>query len=68
MTGTQLQPVRFITAKAGERQHRRAQERIAVMLRKAVLAIALGGLVLSVTACNTVRGLGKDIESVPNAL
>ncbi|HEX9807776.1 MAG TPA: Entericidin EcnA/B family protein [Alteraurantiacibacter sp.] len=34
------------------------------MLRKFILAIALGSAALAVTACNTVKGLGNDIESV----
>jgi len=37
------------------------------MLRKTILAIAAGAFVLSVTACNTVRGAGKDVESAANA-
>ena len=37
------------------------------MLRKTIIAIAAGAFVLSVTACNTVRGAGKDVESVANA-
>lgn len=34
------------------------------MLRKFILAIALGSTTLAITACNTVKGLGNDIESV----
>jgi len=34
------------------------------MTRKAILAIALGALTVTATACNTVQGLGQDIESV----
>lgn len=37
------------------------------MLRKTILAIAAAGIVLSATACNTVKGLGRDIESVGEA-
>ena len=37
------------------------------MLRKFILAIALGSTTLAVSACNTVRGLGNDIESVGQA-
>ena len=37
------------------------------MIRKLMLACALGGLVLGTTACNTVKGLGRDIESVGDA-
>jgi len=37
------------------------------MLRKTIIAITAGALVLSVTACNTVRGAGKDVESAANA-
>lgn len=34
------------------------------MLRKFILALALGSVALTVSACNTVKGLGRDIESV----
>jgi predicted small secreted protein len=38
-----------------------------IMLRKFILAIALGSTAFAVTACNTVKGLGNDIESVGEA-
>lgn len=34
------------------------------MLRKVILATLLGSIALTVTACNTVKGAGRDIESV----
>jgi len=34
------------------------------MARKIIIAITAGALALSATACNTVRGLGQDLESV----
>lgn len=37
------------------------------MLRKFLLALAAGGIVLTASACNTVKGLGRDIESVGEA-
>lgn len=37
------------------------------MLRKALLALAAGSIMLTVAACNTVKGLGRDIESVGTA-
>jgi entericidin B len=37
------------------------------MLRKLVLAAVLGGITLSATACNTVKGVGRDVESVGEA-
>jgi len=37
------------------------------MVRKIVLALALGGVALSATACNTVKGVGRDVESVGEA-
>ena len=37
------------------------------MIRKIVIALALSGVALSATACNTVKGAGKDIESVGEA-
>lgn len=33
------------------------------MVRKLALALAAGGILLT-TACNTVQGAGRDIESV----
>ena len=37
------------------------------MVRKIVLALALSGVALTAAACNTVKGAGKDIESVGEA-
>lgn len=37
------------------------------MIRKVILALAIGGIALTVTACNTVKGVGRDIESVGDA-
>ena len=37
------------------------------MFRKFVLAAVLSGIALSATACNTVKGAGRDIESVGEA-
>lgn len=37
------------------------------MIRTVLTAIALGALTLTTTACNTVKGLGRDIESVGEA-
>lgn len=34
------------------------------MIRRVALAIGLGAFALSLAACNTVKGAGKDIESV----
>lgn len=37
------------------------------MLKKLVLVLAAGGLVLGSAACNTVKGAGRDIQSVGQA-
>lgn len=37
------------------------------MIRRIVMAAALGSLALSAAACNTVKGAGEDIESVGQA-
>ena len=37
------------------------------MIRKLILALVLGGTTLSAAACNTVKGAGKDVESVGEA-
>lgn len=34
------------------------------MLRNVILALAISSAALATTACNTVQGAGKDIESV----
>ena len=37
------------------------------MLRKSIIALAAFGVVLTAGACNTVKGLGRDVESVGEA-
>lgn len=37
------------------------------MIRKFMLALGLAAVSLSATACNTVKGVGEDIESVGQA-
>lgn len=37
------------------------------MIRKLILSLAAAGIVLSASACNTVKGVGRDIESVGEA-
>lgn len=37
------------------------------MIRKFVIALAVGGLAFGAAACNTVKGAGQDIESVGQA-
>ncbi len=37
------------------------------MIRKIAIVLAATGLVLTAAACNTVKGLGRDIESVGEA-
>lgn len=37
------------------------------MVRKFILIIGAAGLALGATACNTVKGVGKDIQSVGQA-
>lgn len=37
------------------------------MVKKLVLALIAGGIVMSASACNTVKGAGRDIESVGQA-
>ncbi|WP_133365692.1 entericidin A/B family lipoprotein [Qipengyuania sediminis] len=36
-------------------------------MRKLVLAFGLAAMTLTTAACNTVKGLGEDIESVGEA-
>ncbi len=37
------------------------------MVRKFILALAVSGIVLTAAACNTVKGVGRDIQSVGEA-
>ncbi len=37
------------------------------MLKKVVLALVAGSIALGATACNTVKGAGRDVESVGEA-
>jgi len=37
------------------------------MKKRLIVAIVLASLTVTVAACNTVKGLGKDIESVGEA-
>ena len=37
------------------------------MLRKLILALGIAAFSLTATACNTVKGVGEDIESVGEA-
>ncbi|HKR91144.1 entericidin A/B family lipoprotein [Novosphingobium sp.] len=37
------------------------------MFRKFVLILTAGGLIAACSACNTVKGMGRDIESVGQA-
>jgi entericidin B len=38
------------------------------MLRKLCLALATSGMLLAAAACNTVRGVGQDLESAANTV
>jgi len=37
------------------------------MVKKLVLALVVGGIVVSASACNTVKGAGRDVQSVGQA-
>lgn len=37
------------------------------MIKKLIAALVLGGILLTASACNTVKGVGRDIESVGQA-
>ncbi len=38
------------------------------MTRKIVIALAAAAALLGTSACNTVRGVGKDLESAANSV
>ena len=37
------------------------------MVRKIAILLGMGAMLATATACNTVKGLGRDIESVGEA-
>ena len=37
------------------------------MVRKLILALGIAAFSLTATACNTVKGVGEDVESVGEA-
>ena len=37
-------------------------------MKKVVAVLSLAGLVLAVTGCNTVEGVGKDVKATGNAI
>jgi predicted small secreted protein len=37
------------------------------MARKLIIALGVAAITFTATACNTVKGLGRDIESIGNA-
>ena len=37
------------------------------MLKKLIFAVAAGSIALAASACNTVKGAGKDVQSVGEA-
>ena len=38
------------------------------MFKKVILTLIVSGAVLGVSACNTVRGAGQDLESAANSV
>jgi predicted small secreted protein len=38
------------------------------MLRKTINMILVSGAIVTLVACNTIRGTGKDIQSAANAV
>lgn len=38
------------------------------MIKKTIIALALGAMTLGAAACNTVRGVGDDLQSAANAV
>ena len=38
------------------------------MLRKILVVLVAGGVALTASACNTVRGVGQDLESAANTV
>jgi len=38
------------------------------MIRKILIVLGIGAITLTASACNTVRGAGKDLESAANSV
>lgn len=38
------------------------------MIRKILIVLGIGAITLAASACNTVRGAGKDLESAANSV
>lgn len=38
------------------------------MIRKILIVLGIGAITLTTSACNTVRGAGKDLESATNSV
>jgi len=38
------------------------------MLRKVLIVLVAGGIACTTAACNTVRGVGQDLESAANTV
>jgi predicted small secreted protein len=51
-----------------EQPDRLAGRRKTKMLKNVLLALAAGSLALAASACNTVRGVGQDLESAANSV
>jgi entericidin B len=47
---------------------RTADREETTMLRTVLLALVVGGIALAASGCNTVRGVGQDIESAANTV
>ena len=39
-----------------------------MMLKKVLVVLAISGLAVASSACNTVRGVGQDLESAANSV
>ena len=53
--------------KLASRSELTVQFKETTMLRKAILTLAVSSIVFAAAACNTVKGLGRDVESVGQA-
>ena len=38
------------------------------MIRKILIVLGIGAITFTASACNTVRGAGKDLESAANSV
>jgi entericidin B len=66
-TEGRLQNTLFLRVDPWDNPIATSQRNAPYMIKKLIAALVLGGILLTASACNTVKGVGRDIESVGQA-